>query len=153
MNAPAPANPLRNFFRFFFAIGIALAGLATYFIVDSLSFLDKASHADGMVVARREGQHSESWSIVRFRSRSGAEFRFQSNVPNRSWERFPVGSQVDVLYDAGDPLNARINSFTDLWGLAVVFGMMGLVCLALGFLAWLQVARASRRPGDAEHNS
>jgi uncharacterized protein DUF3592 len=144
MNTPAPANPFRNILVLFFTLGVGCTSIAAYLIADTSSFVNKASHADGVVVAFRQGTRS-TWSIVAYKSASGAGFNVQSNVTNRGMVHLPIGARADVLYDAHEPSNARINTFLDLWGLALVFGPMGLVCLALGSFALVQSARISQR--------
>jgi hypothetical protein len=144
MNTPAPTNPFRNILVLFFTLGLGCTSIVAYFIADTSSFVNKASHADGVVVALRQGSRS-TWSIVAYKSAGGAGFNVQSNVTNRAMLRLPIGARVDVLYDAHEPANARINTFLDLWGLAFGFGMIGLVCLALGSLALVQSARISQR--------
>jgi hypothetical protein len=146
MNTPAPENPFRNILVFLFTIGLGCTSIAVYFIADSWSFVNRASHADGVVVGRKMGPGlSEIRPIVTFKTPSGAGFKFQSNVPTKYLERFPIGTRVDVLYDPHDPSKASINSLTDLWGLAFCFGGIGLVGLALGSLALVQSARISQR--------
>jgi hypothetical protein len=139
-----PENPFRNILVLFFTLGLGCTSIAAYFIADTRSFVGKASHADGVVVALRQGTRS-TWSIVAYKSASGAGFNVQSNVTNRGMLHLPIGARVDVLYDAHEPSNARINTFLDLWGLALVFGIIGLVCLALGSFALLRMPRISQR--------
>lgn len=51
---------------------------------------------------------------------------------------FAEGQTVRVLYDPRDPGSARIDTFGQIWGLAVGFGIAGLACFALGgvWMVW-----------------
>ena len=117
---------------FLYAMGLGLCAIAAYFGADTWRFVDKASHVDGTVVALKKGTFSQTWPIVAFETTSGARIRFQGNKPSRPSPRFPIGTRLDILYDEREPSNARINTFIDMWGLTLVFGIIGLVFLALG---------------------
>jgi hypothetical protein len=45
---------------------------------------------------------------------------------------YHVGETVNVLYLESDPYEARIDSFTSLWFLPMLFGGMGAIFLAVG---------------------
>jgi hypothetical protein len=143
--AQPPANPGRDMLAFLYTIGLVLSAIAGYFYLDSRHFVSKASHADGAVVAVREGVPYQFWTIVAFKTGSGVPATFESKSPSRVSPRFPLGTRLDVLYDEHEPSNARINSFVDLWGLAFCFAVIGLVFLALGSAVVLLVPGRSRR--------
>jgi Protein of unknown function (DUF3592) len=117
---------------FLYTMGLGLCAIAAYFGADTWRFVDKASHADGTVVALKKGTFSQTWPIVAFETESGTRIRFQGNKPSRPSPRFPIGTRLDILYDEREPSNARINTFIDMWGLTLVFGIIGLMFLALG---------------------
>jgi len=52
------------------------------------------------------------------------ESSFGTNPPS-----FRPGQQVVVLFDPSEPKDARINTFAQLWGVAIVFGIFGSVFL------------------------
>ena len=51
---------------------------------------------------------------------------------------FAEGQAVRVLYDPRNPGSARIDTFWEIWGLTVGFGIAGLISFALGgvWMAW-----------------
>jgi hypothetical protein len=118
--------------------------------VESRHFVNNALHAEGVVVALRKGLHSQTWPVVAFRTESGVRIEFQSDVPSTLSPRFPIGQRLDILYVERDPSNARINGVVDLWGLALGFGVTGMVFLALGSaVLFLVPARSWRSPPSA----
>lgn len=129
MNVSAPVNPFRKILVLFFAIGLVCSAIAAHMVVESRHILHSAAHAQGIVIALREGMYYKTWPIVAFRTASGEQIEFQGNVSSRS--PYPVGTRLDVLYDKQHPSNARIASVTDLWGLPLCIGLMGLVFLAI----------------------
>ena len=143
--AQSSANPGRDMLAFLYTIGLLLSAIAGYFYLDSRHFVDKASHADGVVVAVREGSPYQFWTIVAFKTGSGVPATFESKRPSRVSPRFPLRTRLDVLYDEHEPSNARINSFLDIWGLEFGFALLGLVFLAIGTAALLLVPGMSRR--------
>ena len=145
MVAQPSVSPIRDLLVFLNTIGLVFSVLATYCFLGSRHFVNQALHADGVVVAVREGVPTQFWTIVAFKTGSGVPVQFQSSSPSRVSPRFPIGTRLDVLYDEHEPSNARINSMVDLWGLAFCFGGMGLVFLALGCALLLHVPGKSRR--------
>jgi hypothetical protein len=130
---------------FLYTIGLVFSAMAGYFYLDSRHFVSKALHADGVVVAVREGSPYQFWTIVAFKTGSGVPATFESKSPSRVSPRFPIGTRLDVLYNEHEPSNARINSFVDLWGLEFGFAVMGLVFLAIGSAMLLLVPGGSWR--------
>ncbi|MEV6591197.1 DUF3592 domain-containing protein [Streptomyces acidicola] len=122
----------------FFVIGLILAGV-------SVSFLTDAERARGSVVALewRNDDHSgasrktrgndkpSAYPVVEFTSADGTprEFRDSTGSNPPSYE---VGEQVEVLYRADSPEDARINGFASLWLLPLIFGGLGLLIAGIG---------------------
>src|ERR1700722_19743182 len=98
IGAQSSANPVRDMLAFLYTIGLVLSAIAGYFYLDSRHFVGNASHADGAVVAVREGVPYQFWTIVAFKTGSGVPARFESKSPSRVSPRFPIGTQLDVLY-------------------------------------------------------
>jgi len=146
MRNDSPADPFRQVLVFLFGIGLAMGGLATYFYVDARHFVDRAVHADGVVVALRQvgASNTRRYAIVEFQTPSGLRSQFQSNAPGGMMPRFRIGERVDILYDPRDPSDARIHSFVDLWGLSLCLGCIGFVFTWLGCIWAIGLARDSR---------
>ncbi|MGW6026183.1 DUF3592 domain-containing protein [Streptomyces sp. NPDC055099] len=132
----------------FTVIGLILAGV-------SISFLADAERAKGTVVAlewrsdssgtSRKNQGSNepvAYPVVEFTSSDGTPRTFESSMGSNppSYDR---GEQVEVLYRADDPEDARINGFVSLWLLPLIFGGIGLVIAGVGTA--VAVAGRSRR--------
>ncbi|MEV0522294.1 DUF3592 domain-containing protein [Streptomyces sp. NPDC050439] len=130
----------------FTVLGVALAGM-------SISFLKDAERAKGTVVAlewrsdssgtSRKNQGNDSpaaYPVVEYVSSDGIPRTFQSSMGSNppSYDR---GEQVEVLYRADAPEDARINGFVSLWLLPLIFGGIGLVIAGIG----TAVAVAGRR--------
>jgi len=68
-------------------------------------------------------------AVVAFRTETGDEHRFESQY----WGNVNtgIGREVRVLYDRGDPKNARMHSLS-LWSVPLLVGALGLVFFAAG---------------------
>ena len=97
-------------------------------------FLNGAEHARGSVVDLVARQSTDSdgnsstmyYPVVEFTTADGQAIRYQSSTGSNPAAQH-VGDSVDMVYAPGDPQNARINSFTDLW-------LMPLILLGFGAL-------------------
>jgi Protein of unknown function (DUF3592) len=68
--------------------------------------------------------------VVRFRL-GAQQLQFSDSVATNP-PAYHVGETVNVLYLESDPYNARIESFTSLWFLPMIFGGIGTIFLAVG---------------------
>ncbi|MER6015450.1 DUF3592 domain-containing protein [Streptomyces bluensis] len=139
----------------FLVIGLILAGVSVSFLVD-------AERARGTVVALewRNDDHNgvsrktrgsdkpAAYPVVEFTSADGTPRKFQdstgSNPPS-----YEVGEQVEVLYRADSPQDARIKGFASLWLLPLVFGGIGLLITGIGTAVALATrgrSQAARSP-------
>ncbi|MCD9876481.1 DUF3592 domain-containing protein [Streptomyces guryensis] len=130
----------------FLAIGLILAG-------QSVSLLADAERARGTVVSVQwRTEHSSSfhknrtsdkrmaYPVVAFTSADGTRRTFQDST-GANPPSYETGEQVEVLYRAGSPQDARINGFVSLWLGPLVFGGLGLLAAGIG----TAVAWATRR--------
>ncbi|MFE6161201.1 DUF3592 domain-containing protein [Streptomyces sp. NPDC056486] len=121
----------------------------------SVSYLTDAERAPGTVVSLewRNDTHSGSrkqrandgptaYPVVEFTSADGTPRTFRSSAGSNppSYER---GEQVEVLYLADSPDDARINGFTSLWLLPVILGGIGLVMAGIGTTIAITTRRRS----------
>ncbi len=107
-------------------------------------FLAVAERTAGTVVAH-EAYEREARTprerfrvVVSFETAAGTRVRFRS-VANYGRPPFPVGSEVTVLYDPADPVNARVDRQIEVlapvvaWGAAVcLIAGLGLAVLVFG---------------------
>lgn len=61
--------------------------------------------------------------VIRFQDQSAMDVEFVA--PGSNPASYDVGDSVDVVYQPGDPQNARINSFWSLWIGSIVSGIFG----------------------------
>ncbi|MGI5379469.1 DUF3592 domain-containing protein [Streptomyces sp. CA-251387] len=134
----------------FLVIGLVLAG-------QSVSFLTDAKRAPGTVVAlewrndssgasrkKRGNDEPAAYPVVRFTSADGTARTFRSSTGSNP-PSYDEGDQVEVLYRADSPDDARINGFASLWLLPLIFGGIGLVIAGVG----TAVAVVGRRRSQA----
>ncbi|MGW8556626.1 DUF3592 domain-containing protein [Streptomyces tubercidicus] len=121
----------------FLVVGLVLAGVTA-------SFLSDAKRTRGSVVALewREDDHGASgkalehdmpvaYPVVEFTTAEGMPTRFRSSTGSNP-PSYKKGDQVEVLYRADSPEDARINGFASLWLLPLIFGGTGLLTSAGG---------------------
>ncbi|MEV6806784.1 DUF3592 domain-containing protein [Streptomyces sp. NPDC051132] len=140
---------LTAFGGLFLVLGLVFAGV-------SVSYLTDAERARGTVVdlewrtdhghsaGRRRGDDDPvAYAVVAFTSADGTRRTFEdsggSNPP-----AYEKGEQVEVLYRADSPEDARINGFFSLWLLPLIFGGAGLLIMTAG--AVVAVVARRRRP-------
>jgi len=116
---------------FFVVSAIALTVAATMY-KSTKRFLQTASTAAGTVLENVCGTDSEGqptyYPRFAFETPDGVEIvvlsSFGTNPPS-----FRKRQQVVVLFDPSEPKHARIQTFAQLWGGALVFAVLGLVFL------------------------
>src|SRR5262249_44613226 len=92
------------------------------------------------------------YPVVKFRTATGEAHTLHSNTGSSS-PSYRVGETVSVLYDPGNPFDARIVGFFSLWFLVIIFGPVGaLLSLAgssglIGPRVWARQARDLRHHG------
>jgi hypothetical protein len=98
------------------------------------AFVRHSAVASGTIVGLTENREREEISYfptVRFRTASGREVTFESEMGSSS-EAGRIGDTVAVRYRPDQPEAAEIDSFMSLWGMALLSGGLGLVFLFLG---------------------
>jgi Protein of unknown function (DUF3592) len=135
----APMTKTLNIlFGLFLAFGLAFCGASLWAVRNTQSFVARAETAAGQVI-NLEYRHSTSSSssrgtyypVVKFKTATGEERTLHSNTGS-SPPSYAVGEAVTVLYDPGNPFDARIKGFFSLWLLAIIFGALGSVFSLIG---------------------
>lgn len=131
----------------FAAIGLAMVLGSLMVLNHTASFVHRASRAQGTVtaLARQEstdysntnGSTSSTPStrytfqpIVRFQHGT-QRIQFSDSVASNP-PAYHVGEIVNVLYLESDPYSARIESFTSLWFVPIIFCGLGAILLTVG---------------------
>ena len=81
---------------------------------------------------------SDFTPIVEFEV-GGETYSVQSQNNYRWWNRylrFPIGKQVEMRYEIGNPENAEINSWWDVWNETIILGVFTVIA-AIGVNAYL----------------
>ena len=129
--------------RLLFALGLGCLLLAGYLAWQSMSFAADAQRATGEVVSYHEVHDGDSMRYrprVRFKTDNGDIITVEGQLTTTS-QRFPIGTQIPMVYKTREPTNARIATFTDNWLGATIALVIGLVGIAGGVL----VRRAVKR--------
>lgn len=132
-------------------MGLGLSACGVVLLLQRRAIIARSRLAEGTVVElqrwRAEGEYvrtrTEEGSrvqpkylyrpVVQFTTNRGRRVRFVAGVAMRP-APYQIGMRVPVLYEPGNPQQARINRFIDLWfyvllliGFGVFFVVMGLL--------------------------
>ena len=117
-------------------LGLGLLAGAGYMFSDTRQLIATAEKAQGIVAGfeRRSSKGgSTDYPVIEFATASGEVRRFTTSGPGD----YAKGKTVEVLYDAHNPVNARVNLFIELWLGSLALGAFGLLCLGVGIGTWL----------------
>ncbi|MCY1401675.1 hypothetical protein D9M71_167980 [compost metagenome] len=127
-------------FKYVFSlVGVVLLIGGAIAYKSSEEFLLEAVSTPGTVVALVKSRSSDSITyqpVVEFVGNDGKSFDFTSSSGSNP-PSYSVGEKVEVLYPPANPQDAKINSFFDLWGGAVVMAVMGGIFFLIGGLIFL----------------
>jgi len=117
-------------------IGAVLSGASYYFYTSTTEFLETAKRTEGIVVKLLQEQDGENNSttyrpVFEFTDESGKDHVIESGTSSNP-PAFKKGETVEILYAPASPEDAKINSFFSLWGISLIFGIVGGFFLAFG---------------------
>jgi len=98
------------------------------------AFVGHSAIASGTIVALTENRERDEVSYfpkVKFQTASRHEVTFQSEMGSSS-DAGQIGDTVAVRYRTDQPHVAEIDSFMALWGLTLLFGVLGVVFMFVG---------------------
>lgn len=103
--------------KVFLIVGISFLATAVYLAYDVIKFRTQAVTTAGTVTS------------------SGAvQFAVQEyNYYYHSIFRYPVGSVLTIAYSTQNPDAAKIDTLLELWLVPIIFALLGLVLVALGY--------------------
>lgn len=101
-------------------------------------FLRRSTETSGEVIrlerSRGTGRGSRGYApVFSFTAADGKTFTVTSDVAS-SPPAFAAGDHVRVRYDPTDPINARIHTFFQTWGQAVILAFVGAVFIVVGLV-------------------
>jgi hypothetical protein len=121
--------------------GIVLFGLAVQFYRRTVNFRRTAIKAQATVVdfhaelgpAGGNDETFHYFPIFMFEDTHGKAHKVRSDIGTRV-PPYEVGSIIPILYDSQNPTDARIDSFTTMWLLAVGCAGLGVTTIAIGLI-------------------
>ena len=129
----------------FVAAGTGLSFQAIRLVIQRRVFLRDSEVATGVIVAlveTRDEDEASCFPTVRFRTATGQVVTFQSGAGTGKAD-WRVGDPVEVRYRRDRPDSAEVSSFAALWGLALVFAVLGIGFLFVGIAVlagWIPVS-------------
>jgi hypothetical protein len=123
---------------FLFA-GVASAIYSLVVFIGTLRFLRVSAKVDGRIShlertstgGGKFGQYIYA-PVFFFNAADGKTYTVTSKDATRS-PGFGIGERVSVRYDPANPEDARIHTFFQTWGRAIVFGFCGVLFIATGY--------------------
>ena len=125
------------------SLGLVCLLLGGYLASQTHAFARDAAHATATVKGYREipdGDDTRYYPALRFKTATGEIVKVHGQLAPTT-KRFAIGAEVPVVYRVGNPMEARIDLFTDNWLGATI----ALVLAAASFFAAWLLARSARR--------
>lgn len=117
----------------FLGVGLLTGALTAYALVDSIRFQQRAVAVPGEVTELIG--HDTMTAVVAYVDATGEPREVRSGWATNP-PAFDVGERVTVLHDRDDPKRARIQSFGELWGMALFSSVFALVFGGAGAGMW-----------------
>jgi hypothetical protein len=118
----------------FVLVGVAMLIAAAREFGRRRACFRNSATASGTIIALAENRDRDEISYfpeVQFHTSSGQAITFRSGMGS-STEAKGIGDSVTVRYSLDPPHVAEIDAFMPLWGLTLVFGVLGGVFLLVG---------------------
>ena len=139
-------------------VGPVFLGFSLFFIISTFRFLHRAVPANATIIQLLPEIDHEDNSVTyrpvfRFVAGDGRTYEVRANAASNP-SPYAVGDTAPVLYEPGHPAQAKLHAFWDLWGLALVFAILGSLATAVGlalrrFERWLDRRGLSITPHDS----
>ena len=127
-------------------VGAVLVGIGTWLFLGKLSFLDRSTVTDGVVVdlESHSSKNGRTYRpVVTYQSSGGEKQTFVSQIGS-SPAAYEVGESVKVRYEMGEPSSAVIDNFWEMWGIISVLVGLGVIFLAIAMSTFYTAIRSSR---------
>lgn len=123
----------------FLPLGAIFSIIGFFLGLQTLAFLPGSISAQGQIVRCNMVSDADGSTTcqptIRFVAQSGQTITFTASD---SSDDYVQGNAVSVIYHAGNPVDARINSLATLWLLPLIFGGLGLIFFFTGLLIVLR---------------
>jgi hypothetical protein len=130
----------------FLSTGPCLLVLSVISLIRTRSFLRRCEEVNGEVVRLEQSTDRDRYGytyapVFSFTTGDGRTYTVTSDVSSNP-PGFSVGEAVRVRYDPVNPQDARIHSFFQTWGAAIISGAVGVAFLGIGskLLGFLKLA-------------
>ena len=135
MNLEIEAKKISSILSLIFGlVGIVLIAVAVSFYFRTQNFISDSLLTDGTVIDLVYDDDT-AYPKVRFRTQAGEVIEFTSNAGSYP-PAFHEGELVEIHYNPENPYEARIGSFFSLWGISIIFGVLGLVFSAIPIIIY-----------------
>jgi hypothetical protein len=138
-------NKARVLISSFTLMGLICMGVGAGWLIHTIRFLDRAQHANGVVVENVERrvmetdndnkQHEETYYYprIRFKTARGQSVEILSSTGSNP-PSYQPGAQVEVLYEPADPANASLRDWSLWFGPGMFLGLGGIAAaVGMGF--------------------
>jgi len=119
-----------------FGIAMVVVGLVLY--CNEWRFVRSAQHTTGtitMLESKTDSDGDVSFNPhFTFSKSDGTVVAIRSSVGTNPPD-FEVGQQVPVIFDARNPMTAKIATTFQIYGFSIVVEILGIAFIAIGFLA------------------
>jgi len=119
--------------RYIILIGVALLAWGSYLLVKEIVAVTRSTSAEGEVVQLIESGSVDDriyTPVIEFEDQSGEKHQFRSGTGTSSSFKWPVGKEVEVLYNPDNPSEARIKGA--LWRTVFYLLLTGAGVTAVG---------------------
>lgn len=120
--------------------GIGSLVLAIYQFLRTTTFINSSLRSTGTIISQEKGfgaaapEGVEAYFredyfryVVQFKTEDGSYIKFKS----RYMGSVKVYSAVNIRYDPRNPKRAKIDSWGQLWGLTLIYGLIGAIFIAI----------------------
>lgn len=116
----------------YLALGVMLIVAGIFVAKSSISFVERAVKANGMVIELVK-RDKHFYPKVKFQDRNGVFYEFLSNAGCKP-ACYKDKDTVDVLYIDSEPFEAKIDSFSSLWMPVVGMILVGLIFIGVSMV-------------------
>jgi hypothetical protein len=125
----------------FLLIGLALLGFTTHLFLKNQDFTKRAVPLMGTVTAYDQYESSDDdgstttmYTPIFDYDYNGTRYTHTSEMSSSS-QSYAIGESIELLIDPEQPEAVLVNSFTGMWLLPLLLGVMGSVFTLVGFFA------------------
>jgi hypothetical protein len=124
------------------ATGVVLVLVGSYFFIQTRGYVSSATRATGKVTEIEKEQRQKKtvvYPVFCFADSDGTMHTIhtrQTRVWSGGYGKYRVGDSVEVLYPAGRPEDARLNSLFQVWGWTIAFAGTGIFLVIVGVVLW-----------------